>query len=300
MQRAAVNEAAERKGLALGVLGVVIFGLTLPMTRLAVLELDPLLITLSRALIAAVLAALVLAIARPAAPERKDWLRLAAYSLCVVLLFPLLMAIAMKMVPSSHGGIVLGVLPLLTVMASVLVAGERPSIGFWLCGLAGTIAVVAYAWIAGAGASGIHAGDAILALAAISAAIGYALGGELTRRLGGWEVISWALVVSAPFMLALFVLWAPPVDWNASLRALAGLGYVAIFSQFVGFFAWNKGLALGGIAKVGQTQLLQTFVTLAGAALILGERVGILEIGFGALIVAIVLIGWRLRVDRTP
>jgi drug/metabolite transporter (DMT)-like permease len=101
-------------------------------------------------------------------------------------------------------------------------------------------------------------------------------------------------------MALLLLVWAPPIHWGASAKAWAALGYVAVFSQFAGFFAWNKGLALGGVAKVGQTQLLQTFVTLAGAAVILGERVGILEIGFGALVVAIVLIGWRLRVERAP
>jgi drug/metabolite transporter (DMT)-like permease len=233
-------------------------------------------------------------------PDRRDWLRLAGFSLCVVLGFPLLMAIAMRMVPSSHGGVVLGVLPLLTAMASVLFAGERPSAAFWLCGAAGSATVVAYAVIAGAGASDVQAGDVLLALSAVSAAAGYALGGELSRRLGGWEVISWALVLAAPVMALLLLTWAPPIAWGASAKAWAALGYVAVFSQFAGFFAWNKGLALGGIAKVGQTQLLQTFVTLAGAALILGERVGLLEIGFGALVVAIVLIGWRLRVERRP
>jgi drug/metabolite transporter (DMT)-like permease len=300
MQKTAELVAAERKGLGLGVVGVVIFGLTLPMTRLAVLEIDPLFVTLARALIAAAIAAIALVAARAKLPERRDWLRLAGFSLCVVLGFPLLMAMAMRTVPSSHGGVVLGVLPLLTAMASVVVAGERPSIAFWLCGVAGSATVVAYALIAGAGSSALQSGDVLLAFSAVSAAAGYALGGELSRRIGGWEVISWALVLAAPLMVLLMLVLTPPINLGASAKAWAALGYVAVFSQFAGFFAWNKGLALGGIAKVGQTQLLQTFVTLAGAAVILGEQVGILEIGFGVLVVAIVLIGWRLRVERTP
>ncbi len=300
MPQSADGAAAERTGLVLGVVGVVIFGLTLPMTRLAVLELDALFVTLARALIAAAIAAIVLGATRAKVPERRDWLRLAGFSLCVVLGFPLLMAMAMRTVPSSHGGVVLGVLPLLTTMASVVVAGERPSIAFWLCGIAGSAAVVAYALIAGVGSSALQPGDVLLAFSAISAAAGYALGGELSRRIGGWEVISWALVLAAPLMALLLLVLAPPINWGASAKAWAALGYVAVFSQFAGFFAWNKGLALGGIAKVGQTQLLQTFVTLAAAAVILGEHVGILEIGFGALVAVIVLTGARLRVERTP
>ena len=288
-----------RTGLLLGLVGVVIFGLTLPMSRLAVLELDPVFVVLARALIAALLSVIYLIVSGAPKPERADWPRLLAFSLCVVFLFPLLMTIAMRYAPSAHGGIVLGVLPLLTAMASVAVAGERPSLGFWLCGIAGTAAVVAYAMLSSAGAADIHWADLLLAFAAVSAALGYALGGELTRRIGGAAVISWALVVAVPALLGLWLILQPPVHASAGLSAWCGLAYVAVFSQFLGFFAWNRGLALGGIAKVGQTQLLQTFVTLAGAAVILGERIGLMEWGFAALVMAIVALGWRMRVVRS-
>jgi drug/metabolite transporter (DMT)-like permease len=284
------------QGIVLGLIGVIIFGLTLPATRLAVLELDPIFVAFGRTILAGLGAAIVLLFARPRLPERRDWPRLAAFAFCVVLAFPLLMTIAMRTVPSSHGGVVLGVLPLLTAMASVWVAGERPSLGFWLCGVAGTVAVVAYAILSAKGAVDIHWADLLLAVAAIFAATGYALGGELSRRLGGWEVISWALVVALPVM-ALLLWWvAPPVNTAASAKSWGGFLYVALMSQFLGFFAWNKGLALGGIAKVGQLQLLQTFVTLAGAVVLLAETVSWLELGFATLVVGIVALGWRMRV----
>jgi drug/metabolite transporter (DMT)-like permease len=294
----ATQQPAEVRGLVLGLIGVIIFGLTLPMSRLAVLELDPVFVALGRALVAAVGAAVLLLVTRQPAPARADWPRLGLFALCVVLVFPLLMTIAMRSAPSAHGGVVLGVMPLLTAMASVAVAGERPSRGFWICGGLGTLAVVAYALLSAKGSAEVHWADLLLAAAAIGGSLGYALGGELTRRMGGVAVISWALVVAAPVMLGLLLLLKPAVNWQASQAAWAGFFYVALMSQFIGFFAWNRGLALGGIAKVGQTQLLQTFVTLAGAALLLGETVGALEIGFACAVVVLVALGWRMRVER--
>lgn len=292
------SPANARLGLALGLVGVVLFGLTLPMTRLAVLELDPLFVFVGRALIAAACSAIYLGATRAPLPVGRDWLRIAGVAACVVFLFPLLMAVAMRYAPSSHGGVVLGVLPLLTAMASVVVAGERPSPVFWLCGIAGTAAVVVYALWAGAGSSDINWADLLLAVAAVAASTGYALSGDLARRMDGGAVISWALLVSVPALLAFAVFVRPAVNMTASPAAWAGFAYVALFSQYIGFFAWNRGLALGGIAKVGQTQLLQTFVTLAGAAVFLGEPVGMLEIVFAAIVIAIVALGWRARVAR--
>ncbi len=290
------TQQAERKGLLFGLLGVLIFGLTLPATRVTVQEFDPLFVTAGRALLATALAALALLITRPPVPKRQEWLRLSIYSVCVVLGFPLFTAFAMREAPATHGGVVLAVLPLLTAMAGTVVASERPSRAFWLYGMAGTVAVLAYVWISAGGTMATHTADIYLALAAVSAAIGYAYGGELTRRLGGWEVISWALIISAPFMLVIALLAPGGMNWNASIPAWIGFVYVGVFSQFLGFFAWNKGLALGGIAKVAQVQLLQTFVTLAAGALLLGEVVGALELGFAVLVIVIVALGMRTRV----
>jgi drug/metabolite transporter (DMT)-like permease len=290
----------QRQAIFLGLLGVVVFGLTMPATRAAVLELDPVAITLGRALLAAALAAVTLAIARPQPPARRDWARLFWFAVCSIIGFPLLMTTAMQYAPASHAAVVLAVLPLLTAMAGVLVARERPSIGFWACGVAGTVVVLVYALLSGGGSGDLHWADLLLAAAALSAATAYALGGEMSHRIGGWEVISWALVVSAPVMLILFLILAPPINWGASARAWTGFLYVAVFSQFLGFFAWNKGMSLGGIAKIGQMQLLQPFVTLVGAYVLLGESIGLMEVVFSIAVVGLVALGWRMRVARSP
>jgi drug/metabolite transporter (DMT)-like permease len=288
----------QRQALVLALIGVVIFGLTLPATRMAVADFSPAFVMAGRALLAAALASLTLLWARPRPPERRDWPRLALFALCSIIGFPLLMNIAMQYAPASHGAVVLAVLPLLTAMAGAIVAGERPSIGFWACGVAGTGAVFAYALLAGAGATDIHWADLLLAGAALCAATAYALGGELARRIGGWEVISWALVFSSPVMLVLLLVFAWPINWSASPSAWVGFLYVSVFSMFLGFFAWNRSLAMGGIAKISQTQLLQPFVALAAAAALLGEPIGWLEIVFAVLVVGLVALGWRMRVAR--
>jgi drug/metabolite transporter (DMT)-like permease len=292
------NRSRERQAFVLGLFGVIIFGLTLPATRMAVAEFSPWFVTAGRALVAAALATLTLLWARPQPPGRRDLPRLALFSLCSIVGFPLLMTIAMQYAPASHGAVVLAVLPLLTAMAGVVVAGERPSLGFWACGVAGTGAVFVYALLAGAGSSDVHWADLLLAGAALSAAMAYALGGEMATRIGGWEVISWGLVFSSPVMLALFLLFAGPINWGASPKAWTGFLYVSAFSQFLGFFAWNRSLAMGGIARISQMQLLQPFVALAAAALLLREAIGLLEIGFAILVVALVALGWQMRVAR--
>jgi drug/metabolite transporter (DMT)-like permease len=289
-----------RQALLLGLMGVLVFGLTMPATRAAVMELDPLFVTLGRALLASVLASVTLLAARARPPRRRDWPRLFWFALCSIIGFPLLMTIAMQHAPAAHAAVVLAVLPLLTAMAGVLVARERPSPGFWACGIAGTGAVLVYALLSSGGSGDLGWADLLLAGAAVSAAAAYALGGELSHRVGGWEVISWALVAAAPVLLVLFFTVGPPINWDASASAWAGFLYVAVFSQFLGFFAWNKGMSLGGIARIGQMQLLQPFVTLLAAFLLLGEPIGWMELLFSAVVVGLIALSWRMRVTRLP
>jgi len=299
----ATASQTQRRGLIFGLIGVTIFGLTLPATRIAVGELDPVFVGLGRAVAASIPAALALLLSRSPLPSRAQFIRIAIMSLGVVLGFPLLSAIAMVHAPASHGGVVLAILPLATAMAGTLIAAERPSIGFWLSGIAGAIAVASYAVLAAgnaraSGAGALQWADLLLVGAVVSAALGYAIGGDLSRSLGGWQVISWGLVISAPMMAAIVALLAGPINWHATPEAWSSFAYVSLFSQFLGFFFWNKGLALGGIAKVGQAQLLQPFVTLGASAILLSETIGTLEVGFAALVVALVAIGWRMRVAR--
>ena len=286
-------------GLALGLVGVLIFGVTLPVTRIAVLELDPLFVTAARAVFAAGLAAGVLVIARVGLPPRDMLPSLAVYGLCVTIGYPLLMGTAMKVAPASHGGVVLAVQPLITAMASMWIAGERPSPQFWACSLAGTAAALTYAVLSSAGTMELHWADMLLARAAIAGSYGYTMGGHLTQRVPGWHVISWALVMMAPVMALLLLLAPKPEIVQISWTAWASIAFLGMFPMYLGFFAWNRGLAIGGIAKVGQMQLVQPFITLAASAVLLGERIGAMEIAFSALVVGLVALGSRMRVRRS-
>ena len=203
---------------------------------------------------------------------------------------------AMQDVPAAHGAVVLGILPLATAVGGVLIGGERPSLGFWLVAGLGSAVVVAYALLEGAGA--LVLADVWLFLAVVSAGIGYAAGGVLSRDMGGWQVICWALVLSVPGLLPP-VLWVlPDLNLEVGWRTWAGFAYVTLFSQLLGFFTWNAGLALGGVARVGQVQLLQTFLTLFFAAILIGEAITPEAMGFAALVVALVWLGRRMAVAR--
>jgi drug/metabolite transporter (DMT)-like permease len=276
---------------------VVIFGLTLPMTQLALEGFDRSFIAIGRAVPAALLAAAMLIATRQPFPPRESWWPLAIISIGCIFAFPIFATAAMEYVPAAHGGVVLAVLPLATAMAGAAMDGERPSAGFWLAGIGGSLLVLAFSAIE-AGGLRLEPGDLLLVAAVIAAAIAYAQSGILARSLGGWQVISWALVFSLPFSVAGVVAFAGPIDWSAPASAWAGFAYVAVMSQFLGFFFWNKGMVLAGVAKTGQLQLLQPFVTLIGSYLLLGEQVGWRHAGFALAVAVIVALGRRLRVDR--
>ena len=283
-------------GLANGLLGVAIFSLTLPATRIAVADLDPIVVALGRAVGAAVCAALFLAVTRARWPARQGR-RLALVSLCVVFGFPLLTSIAMQSLPASHGAIVIGVLPLSTAVFAMVFAHERPSVGFWIFAALGSATVVAYALIEGSGA--LHLGDVLLLGAVIFAGMGYAEGGRLSRTIGGPQVIAWALLLSLPVLVpvtAWRVMAHATVHGTVSLEAWSGLAYLSVFSMFLGFFFWYRGLAQGGVARVGQLQLLQPFLSVMAAAALLGEELGWRTVGFAVGVVLIVAIGRRCAV----
>jgi drug/metabolite transporter (DMT)-like permease len=285
--------------MLLGLVGVAIFSLTLPFTRLAVRELDPLFLTLGRALGAAVLAAGWLRVRRVAWPGRAALRPLAIVALGCVLGFPLLSSIAMRSVPASHGAVLAGMLPLATALYAALRGYERPSKGFWLVALLGSSLVVAFALGQGGGA--LQKADLLMFGAIIAAAAGYAEGGRLARTLGGQETICWALVLAA--VPAAVLLAAFEGDQFGRLGAVGaaswlGFAYVTTFSMFIGFFFWYRGLALGGVARVGQVQLLQPFLSLAGAALLLDETLTKANVGFALAVIATVALGRRMQVRR--
>ncbi|MGB3072570.1 MAG: DMT family transporter [Ottowia sp.] len=258
-------------GWVSGFIGVAIFAGSLPATRVAVADFDPIFLTAARATVAALLGlALLLALRQPK-PRGADIPSLALTALGVVVGFPLLTALALQHVTSAHSIVFVGLLPLCTAIFAVLRGGERPRPLFWLFSVLGAAFVAGYSAKGGMQAS--LQGDLLMLAAILACGLGYAEGARLSRSLGGWQVISWALVISLPVMLPITLLTMPSSFAHVSTPAWLGLAYVSLFSMLIGFVFWYHGLARGGIAAVGQLQLLQPFMGLGLAALLLQEQV---------------------------
>ncbi len=285
----------ESKGMFLGLVGVVSFGLTLPATRFIIPYFEPIFIGLGRAVIASFVAALLLIATKQTRPSRNQFYQLLGVASGVVVGFPILSAWAMQTVPASHGGVVLGVLPLATAIVGSVVSNEKPSVAFWICGIVGSAVVIAYSLLQGVGE--FQTGDFFLLGAIVSAATGYALGGKLSKEIGGWQVICWALVISFPFIIVPAWLEAPQdAVGSLPLNVILSFLYLALVSQLFGFFFWNKGLALGGVARVSQTQLLQPIVTLVASAFLINETINVQTIVFATLVIVTVAIGKKMPI----
>ncbi len=254
-----------------GLIGVVIFSGSLPATRLAVMEFDPVFLTVVRAAIAGIVGLALLLAFREKRPARSDLVSLFIVALGVVVGFPLLTALALKHITSAHSIVFIGLLPLATAIFAVIRGGERPKLPFWLFSILGSALVAGFALFLGGESSPI--GDSLMVAAIIVCGLGYAEGAKLSRTLGGWQVISWALVLSLPLMIVLSIVYRPATLAGISLPAWLSLAYVSLFSMLIGFVFWYRGLAQGGIAAVGQLQLLQPFFGLALAATLLHEPV---------------------------
>jgi drug/metabolite transporter (DMT)-like permease len=285
----------ETLGLLIGFVGVAIFAGTLPFTRIAVEALDPWFVTAGRAALSGLLAAAVLLVLRRPLPDRASLIKIACASALVVGGFPACIALAMTSVEASHGGVVLGVLPLATAAIGAWASGERPSAGFWLAAMAGAALVAGFALREGGGRFAV--GDLLLGGAVLCAAIGYNLSGQLTRVMSGWEAISWILVVALPVTVPATLWLAPSISADVPARCWIAFAYVTLMSQYIGFFFWNAGLALGGVARVSQVQLLQTFVTLLIAAALNSERVDAVTWVAAVLVVALVVAARQARIE---
>lgn len=285
------------KAYLLGILGVVIFAITFPMTRLAVgtveePQLSPWFSALGRAAVAGVLSLFYLALTRTPKPEKSDWLPLALTSLCVVFGFPILTTWALRYVEAIHASVLYGFLPLMTAMIGAYMTRQRPSVGFWLCAAFGSVLVIAYAVIRNDSTWIIHPADFMLFAAMAFAAYGYAKGAEVTVRLGAERVICWALVISLPITLPVaLILWP---SQSIDTASWLGFGYISVFSMWLGFFAWYRALAIGGTVRISQIQLIQPFLSMAFAVPILGERLDLLTVAFALLVITTVFIGKKL------
>jgi drug/metabolite transporter (DMT)-like permease len=303
-ERDTVNSAStaslssSRAGPWWGLLGVAAFSFTVIFTRVAVGGLSPLFVGSARAVIAAVLAAAALALTKQTLPTGVQWARLAVVAAGVVLGFPLLTSYALTTAPASHGAVVIALLPAATAAMAAIRGKERPPLSFWTMAAVGAVAALVFAMVHAGGIGRLHWSDLLLFGAVVAAAIGYAEGGMLSRELGAWQTVSWALVLAAPVMISLTAVSviqqppsATPVQW-------AALGYLAAVSMFLGFFAWYRGLAIGPMAQVSQVQLVQPVMSIVWAALLLGEQLTWSTILGGGAVILCAGIAVRIRLDR--
>ena len=284
----------------MGLLGVTAFSFTVPFTRIVVSDgaMTPLFVGSGRAVIAACLAGLVLRITRQRLPVGRQWVRIAVVAGGVVVGFPLLTSYALTTVPASHGAVVIAILPAVTAVMAVVRTGERPTRTFWVASAAGAVAAVVFAGLGG-GSLSLQWADLLLFVAVVVCAIGYAEGGLLSRELGSWQTISWALVLVSPLMVALtaaaITVQAPSggvVEWSA-------FAYLGAVSMFLGFVAWYRGLAIGPMAQVSQVQLVQPIMSIVWAGLLLGEHIGWETVVGGTAVLGCALFAVRARSGLT-
>jgi drug/metabolite transporter (DMT)-like permease len=282
------------RGLLLGGLGVLIFSLTMPMTKIALENnaISPWFVWAGRTVLAAFAGIVFLLVTKAKLPPRAAFLPIAGATLGIVFGWPLLNTIALQTVPSSHAAVVNGILPLSTAVIGATLNRERLSAGFWLCAAIGTLLVCGYAWSRASGT--LHAADAIMLVSIVLGGLGYASGAIATKYISGPEVISWALILGVPATCVIAWNTVPGVPSAVSTQAWLAFVYLGLMSQWIGFFFWYRGLAMGGIAKVSQIQLVQLFFTLGFSALLLGERIEPAMFGVAVITVLLIAIGRKL------
>ncbi|MDM0117114.1 DMT family transporter [Variovorax sp. J22R133] len=290
----------------LGVIGVAIFAVTLPMTRLATgtqaaPQLSPWFTTAGRAALAGLLSVVFLVATRSPLPQRSQWKPLGIAMLGNAIGFPLLLGFALRMVTASHAAVITALLPLATAAIAAWVLRQRARLGFWVCAVVGSLLVVAFSMLRAhqhGGGFGFEWADLLLVGAVLAASVGYVYGAQVTQSLGAERVICWVCVTALPVTLpATLVLWP---QQPVATSAWVGFVYVGVFSMWVGFFAWYRGLALGGALRVSQTQLLQPFLSILAAVPLLGESLDLVTLGFAAGVVATVVVGKKLSQAPAP
>ena len=286
----------ETKGMLIGFVGILIFSLTLPVTKLAILSFNPYFIAFGRATLAGAVALAYLVVKHEPMLAKADIGKFVVIALGVVFGFPILTTVAMTHGSSSHGAVILGMMLLATTVIGVIRFGERPSLGFWVVSVLGAALVVVYALLKSSGSFTLV--DILLVLGGICACIGYVEGGELSRKMNPRAVISWALVISLPFNIVFSYLTFNSAYFDAGISAWTIFIYLSLFPMFLGFFFWYEGLAIGGIARVSQVQLIQPFCTLLAASILLGDSLTWMNLVFAVLVVSTVILGKQMLIKR--
>ena len=290
-----MNLSIETKGMLIGFVGISIFSLSLPFTQMAVNEMSPFFVAFARASIAGICALILLIFTKSKFPNKIQIRRLIIIVIGVIYGFPIFTSIAMKTLPSSHSGIVLGILPLAMSLFAAIKYKEKPSSSFWMISIFGTFIVISYTFIDNNGSLMIE--DLWLLFAILFAAIGYSEGGTLAKEMGSIGVISWALVISLPINIFASYLFYEINYSSISFQAIISLTYVGLFSMFIGFFFWYKGIAIGGISRVGQVQLIQPFLTIVGAYFLTNEKITTLNILFAFMVLIVIMIGRKTKIQ---
>jgi drug/metabolite transporter (DMT)-like permease len=285
----------ESKGMLIGFVGILIFSLTLPITKIAVQSFSPYFIAFGRAALAGMVAAIYLIATRSQLPSRSAFIKLVVIALGVVFGFPVFTTVAMTQGASSHGAVILGLLPLATTVIGVIRFQERPSLGFWVVSLIGAGLVMTYALIQGSGRFSYF--DGLVAIGGLFACMGYVEGGHLSKKMNPVAVISWALVISLPINLAFASYFVRAEYFEAGQTAWVSFLYLSFFSMYAGFFFWYRGLAMGGNARVSQVLLLQPFCTLVASSILLTDPLTSINVVFAALVVLTVIIGKKMVVN---
>jgi len=282
--------------MLIGFVGILIFSLTLPVTKIAILSFSPYFIAFGRATLAGAVALAYLIVKHEPMLPKADIGKFIVIALGVVFGFPILTTVAMTHGSSSHGAVILGMMPLATTVIGVVRFGERPSLGFWLVSLLGAALVVIYALLKSSGSFTLV--DVLLVLGGICACIGYVEGGELSRNMNPRAVISWALVISLPFNMVFSYLTFNSAYFDVGISAWTVFIYLSLFPMFIGFFFWYEGLAIGGIARVSQVQLIQPFCTLVAASVLLDDSLTWMNLVFAVLVVSTVILGKKMLIKR--
>lgn len=282
--------------MLIGFIGILIFSLTLPISKIAVVSFSPYFIAFGRAALAGLVALAYLTYKQAPLPSKADLAKFAVIALGVVFGFPIFTTLAMQEGSSSHGAVILGMMPLATTVIGVIRFRERPSLGFWLVSMLGAGLVVVYALLKSSGSFTYI--DGLLVLGGICACVGYVEGGELSRRMNPRIVISWALVVALPINIVASYFTFSSIYWTANAIAWTSFVYLSIFPMYLGFFFWYEGLAVGGIARVSQVQLIQPFCTLIASSIFLGDQITLMNMVFAFLVVSTVILSKRMLVKR--
>lgn len=288
---------SDTKGMLVGFIGIFFFSLTLPATKVAILDLDPYFIAYGRAVIAAIAAIIYLVAIKQKLVEAKYVPKLLIVASGVVFGFPILANLAMQNGSSAHGAIILGLLPLATAILGVLRHHEKPSLGFWMSAIIGSSLVVIFSFVSGGGK--VAHEDWLLLGACLFASVGYSEGADLSKVMSPKVVISWVLILSLPISLILSYYTFEVSYLHLSMKSWIAFLYLALFSMYIGFFFWYEGLLIGGVARVSQVQLVQPFCTMIAASLMLGDELTMVNVIFATLVVLSVMIGKKMLIIKS-